>query len=400
MRSSQFPTDILHERCAWLQVFVDSLQIVAGARIFPYDCAMKTSATPSTNSWRYVVLAWLALALFDATQTVVSMRAMGMHHAWVTLFIVTTASWAVWVLVTPEVLALLQRFRLPSREVAPWVVHAAACLAIGTLWAAWGALLEHATNPLAYAAGPDAFADLWRAKFLGNLVGDVILYGAIVALSVTLDAHKRLAQQQAASARLAELLAQTQLAALRLQVEPHFIFNSLNAVTGLIREEKNSVAIAMIAALGDLLRRVTDQSDRQFVALEEEIAFLRKYLDIQQMRFAERLRYQLDIPDELMKAQVPDFILQPLVENAIKHGIAKRARGGELTVVATRDGAALTLCVYNDGPLLPGQIREGVGVANARQRLLALYGNAQAMTLQNRVDTGVLATITLPYREM
>ena len=312
------------------------------------------------NSWRYVALAWLALALFDATQAVVTMHAAGMHHAWLTLFAVTTASWAVWVPVTPAVLALLQRFRLPTKEAMPWVVHAATCMTIGAVWAAWAALLEHATTPLAYAAGPDAFAVLWRAKFLGNLVGDVILYGAIVALSVTLDAHKRLALQQAASARLSELLAQTQLAALRLQIEPHFIFNSLNAVTGLIREEKSNVAIEMIAALGDLLRRVTDQSDRQFVALEEEVALLRKYLDIQQMRFAERLRYQLDIPDELMKAQVHDFILQPLVENAIKHGIAKRAKGGDLTVVAARDGAALTLSVYNDGPLLPEQIQEGV----------------------------------------
>ncbi|HXA47937.1 MAG TPA: histidine kinase, partial [Burkholderiaceae bacterium] len=296
--------------------------------------------------------------------------------------------------------ALLQGFRLPTKEAMPWLAHAAACLAIDAASATWGALLEHATNPLANSYGPDAFADLWKAKFLGNLVGNVILYGAIVALSLTLEAHKRLAQQQAASARLSELLAQSQLAALRLQIEPHFIFNSLNAVTGLIREEKGNVAIGVIAALGDLLRRVTDQSDRQFVTLEEEISFLRKYLDIQQMRFAERLRYRMDIPDELMKAQVPDFILQPLVENAIKHGIAKRARGGELTVHATRDGAVLTLCVYNDGPLLPEQVRDGVGVTNARQRLLALYGNAQAMTLQNRGDTGVLATVTLPYREL
>ncbi|WP_165795079.1 sensor histidine kinase [Solimicrobium silvestre] len=347
-----------------------------------------------------MALAWLALALFDATQTVVIMRAMGMHHNWLTLFSVTTASWAVWILITPVVLALLQRFRLPTKEVMPWAVHAAACMAIGALWATWGALLEHATNPLANSSGPDAFTDLWKAKFIGNLVGDVILYGAIVALSLTLEAHKRLAQQQAASARLSELLAQTQLAALRLQIEPHFIFNSLNAVTGLIREEKGSVAIAMIAALGDLLRRVTDQSERQFVALEEEIIFLRKYLDIQQMRFAERLRFQMNIPNELMKAQVPDFILQPLVENAIKHGIAKRAGGGELTVVAARDGAVLTLSVYNDGPLLPEQIREGVGVANARRRLLALYGNTQTMTLQNRANAGVLAMITLPYSEM
>lgn len=351
------------------------------------------------NAWLHLAAAWLAIALFDATQTVVTMRAMGMHHAWLTLFLVTAASWMVWALLTPAVLALLQGFRLPSKDVMPWLVHGVSCIAIGAIWAAWAALLEHTLNPLANTDNPDSFVDLWHVKFYGNLVGDFILYGAIVGLNITLDAYNHLAQQQAVSARLSELLAQTQLGALRLQIEPHFVFNSLNSVTGLIREERGNDAIVMIAALGDLLRRVTDHSDRQYVALKEEIAFLRKYLEIQQMRFAERLRYHMEIPDELLNAQVPDFILQPLVENAIKHGIAKRVKAGELKVVATRVGTMLTLSVYNDGPLLPVQIREGVGVANTRQRLLALYTSAQTFALQNQNDTGVLATITLPYRE-
>ncbi len=360
---------------------------------------MTATAYYPTNSWRYVAGAWLLLALFDATQTVVSMRAMGMHHAWLTLFFVTFASWAPWALLTPLALGLLRRFRLPSPDVKPWAMHAATCLAIGAAWAVWSALLEHATNPLANIYGPDPLGLLWKAKFLGNLVGDVLLYGAIVAVSMTLDAHNRLLHQQAAGARLAELLAQAQLAALRLQIEPHFIFNALNAVTALIRENKSSDAIAMIAALGDLLRRVTERSERQFVTLEEEAEFLRKYLDIQQMRFAERLRWRLDIPATLLKAQVPDFIVQALVENAIKHGISKRAIGGELKVTAASDGASLTLSVFNDGPQLQDPLQEGVGLSNTRQRLLALYGNAQALTLQNQAGTGVLATITLPYRE-
>jgi two-component system LytT family sensor kinase len=292
------------------------------------------SANHIPKLWLQVAAVWLAIALFDASQTVVTMRAMGMHHAWVTLFFVTTATWAVWPLVTPAVLALLQRFRLPSKSVMPWIVHGMAFIAIGLVWATWASLLEHLGNPLANPNGPAAFADIWPPKFYGMLIGGFILYGAIVALNVTLDTHNRLAQQQAVSARMSELLAQTQLATLRLQLEPHFVFNSLNAVTGLIREERGNDAIAVIAALGDLLRRVTDHSDRQYVVLEEEITFLRKYLEIQQMRFAERLRYHIEVPDELLGAQVPDFILQPLVENAIKHGIGKRAKGGALRVAA------------------------------------------------------------------
>lgn len=346
----------------------------------------------------YVAGAWLALALFDATQTVVSMQAMGMEHAWWTLFFVTLASWTPWALLTPVPLGLLQRFPLPSKAASPWLAHAVACLGIGLAWATCAAFLEHATNPFAYPKGPDPFWPLWKSKFLGTLVGDVILYGAIVTLSVAFDTRHRLLQQQAASARLSELLAQAQLSALRLQLEPHFIFNALNAVTGLIREKKDSEAIAMIAGLGDLLRRVTDRSERQYVTLDDEADFLRKYLDIQQMRFAERLSVRIDMPAALMKAQVPDFILQPLVENAIKHGIAKYARGGALSVTASRHGDTLTLDVLNEGQLLPEQIVEGVGLSNTRQRLQALYGDASSMTLQNTAG-GVLAKISLPYHD-
>lgn len=382
-----------------LQAAVDSLQTVPGRHRFPYDGAMTARTHDSMIPWRHVALAWLALGMFDGAQTVVSMRAMGMHHAWLTLFFVSTAIWSVWALFTPIPLALLRRFPLPSRNALPWLVHGAACLAIGAVWATWSALLEHTTNPFAYPQGPDPFLPLWRAKFLGNLIGDVVLYGAIVALSIGIDARSRLLHQKAASARMAELLAQAQLAALRLQIEPHFIFNALNAITALIREQRHDEAIAMTAALGDLLRRVTDRSEGQFVTMEDEIDFVHKYLDIQQMRFAERLRYRIDVPETLMKAQVPDLVVQSLVENAIKHGIAKRARGGELQVAAQRDGATLRLSVFNDGPPLPERVAEGVGLANTRQRLQALYGDAQALRLQNEGGAGVLATIVLPYRE-
>lgn len=359
---------------------------------------------PSTShsfflTWRNAAYAWLALGLFDATQTVISMRAMDMHHAWFTLFIVSTLSWAVWAVFTPIPLVLLRRFPLPSRAARAWLVHGAACLAIGVAWAAWTAMLEHVTNPFAYTHGPDPFLPLLQSKFLGNVVGDVVFYGAIIVASASFDARARLLQERTASARLAALLAQAQLAALRVQLEPHFLFNALNAITALIREKRETEAIAMTAGLGDLLRRVTDQSERQFVTLEEEADFLHKYLAIQGMRFAERLRYRIDIPPALMRARVPDFILQPLVENAIKHGIAKRSKGGDLHVHAASDNLQLTISVFNEGPLLPEQVRDNVGLANTRQRLQALYGNAQAFTLANQGATGVLATITLPLVE-
>ncbi|WP_342115401.1 sensor histidine kinase [Pseudoduganella sp. OTU4001] len=345
----------------------------------------------STNAWRYVAGAWLAIGLFDATQVVVSMQAMGMQHAWWTLFFVTLAGWGVWIASAPLALALLQRYPLPARRAAPWLVHMALCMAISATWAVWSAWLEHATNPFAYPKGSDPFIQLWKNRQVGNLVGSVILYGTMATLGIAIDTHRRLSQQR-------ELLAQAQLAALRLQIEPHFIFNALNAVTGLIREKRGNEAIAAVASLGDLLRRVTDGSERQFVALDDELDFLLKYLEIQQLRFAERLRVRVDIPPSLRRAQVPDFILQPLVENAIKHGIARRAKGGELHIGATREGELLRFSVFNEGPALAAGTQDGVGLANTRQRLRALYGEAHSLTLSD-VPQGVLATVTLPYTE-
>lgn len=357
-----------------------------------------TSSVPSSFPvWRTTAVAWLALGLFDATQTVASMRAVGMQHAWGTLFATTLSTWAAWAAATPLVLLLLRRHPLAPWRAQAWVVHAGACLAVGAAWAAWGALLEYVFDPFADPGGPGPFMALLQQRFLNELIGNVVLYGAIVALYASLEARARLLQQQAASARLSELLAQAQLAALKRQLEPHFIFNALNAITALIREQRGAEAIEVTAALGDLLRRVTDAGRQQFVTLEEELDFLRKYLDIQQLRFGERLRYRIDIPAALMQQRVPDFIVQPLVENAIRHGIAKRARGGEVRVSAAHLDAGLMVSVINDGPPLPQQTREGVGLSNTRQRLQALYGHGHALRLEN-APSGVIATITLPWQ--
>ena len=358
---------------------------------------MTSVAQQKLQSWHYLAGAWLAIALFDASQTVFVMRAEGMHHAWVTLFFVRLVSWLVWALATPVVYGLMRRFPLPSRQTLPWLVHIAAALVVGALAAIWIALLESTFDPWLESHGPPSFFEVWRNNFFGSLLGDAILYSGILALRAILDARDRMARQQADAARLNELLAQAQLAALRLQLEPHFMFNSLNAITGLIREGKNDDAITMIASMSELLRRVTDRSERQLVALEEEAAFLGKYLDIQGVRFADRLRCRLDIPEELKTARVPDLILQPLVENAIKHGIARQIKGGEVRISAARDGATLTLNVYNDGPALREDYQPGVGLSNARRRLMALYGNTSTLTLQNQAPGGVLASISLPY---
>jgi two-component system, LytTR family, sensor kinase len=169
-----------------------------------------------------------------------------------------------------------------------------------------------------------------------------------------------------------------------------------------VREGRNEAAVTTIAGLSDFLRRVLEDSNRQEVSLSEEIEYLQKYLEIQKVRFAERLAVKVQVPSELLNMQVPSLILQPMVENAIKHGIAKRAQGGEIRVGAARCNGMLKLTVYNDGPSLVADrenVRWGIGISNTRTRLQSLYGESFELSLQNYGQHGVEAAVSVPFRE-
>jgi two-component system LytT family sensor kinase len=352
------------------------------------------------SSWRWIAAIWSAVGLFDATQNVFVMRAEGMQHAWSRLFLSMFLAWLPWCLATPLVLRLGRRYPLvPWKRFFHWGIHLLACASIGLVFAAWTASLEELLNPLAMAPRPDPFVRLLWSKFSNGLLSFVVLYGSILLATYLLESRERLARQQTESARLNEQLSKAQLNALRRQIEPHFLFNTLNAIAGLVREQENDSAVNMIAGLSDFLRRVINDSDRQEVSLGEELDFAKKYLELQKMRFAERLQVSLDVPSELFAAQVPSLILQPMVENAVKHGIAKRVQGGAIRIAASRLNGTLTLSVFNDGPALPAgwsHSNPGVGISNVRSRLTSLYGNASEFTIKNQDSGGVEVSFSLP----
>jgi two-component system LytT family sensor kinase len=350
----------------------------------------------------WIVSIWLGVGLFDATQNVFSMRAEGMHHAWGRLFFTLLVSWLPWALATPFVMRLGRRYPPDWRFGLAWLAHLAMCLGIGLATAAWNAGLEELLNPWAFAQGPRPFFSLWIYKFQYDLLASVILYSGIIAVSYALDSRQRLAGQQIETAHLNEQLSKAQLDALRRQVEPHFLFNTLNAIAGLVREKRNDAAVNMIVGLSDFLRKVTQDSDRQQVPLGEEVEFLQRYLEIQKVRFAERLQIGVDIPKELLTAQVPSLILQPMVENAVKHGIAKRAQGGAVRIAACRKNGMLTIRVYNDGPSLAADwelSRSGVGISNVRTRLRYLYADKFELNIHNEEPGGVEVSVSVPYKE-
>jgi two-component system, LytTR family, sensor kinase len=352
--------------------------------------------------WFWIVAIWGGIALFDATQTVVVMRAEGMHHNWTELFVTVLLSWLPWALATPLILRIARQAPLQGPDFQNWILHAATCAGIGLVSSAWIGWLENLLNPWAKIPATQPFIHLWLYKFYNGLLLFLMLYGFVLAVSYVVNSRERLAFQQTEAARLNEQLSKSQLDALRRQIEPHFLFNTLNAIAGLVREKRNDAAVSMIAGLSDFLRRTLEDSGRQQVPLGEEMEFLQKYLHIQKVRFGDRLQLKVDVPRELLHAQVPSLILQLIVENAVKHGIAKRAQGGAIQIGASRSNGSLRLNIYNDGPRFPAdweKTNSGIGIANLRTRLQTLYGDSFELNMQNREPHGVEVTVSVPFRE-
>ena len=361
-----------------------------------YDSPVSTTRTSSVN-WAAFAAVWTGVAVFDATQTVAVMHAEGMHHAWARLFFCVVLSWMPWALATPVILSLGRRYPLNFKASWKWLVHLGACIGISFLSSLWITFIFWLMNPYLEPSRP--FATILGKQFFNGLLVALILYGTVLIVGQMLESRARLAAQQIETARLNEQLSREQLNALRRQIEPHFLFNTLNGIAGLIRENRGDAAISMLAGLSDFLRHLLKDSNQQ-VPLAEELEFLQRYLDIEKMRFGDRLRFTVDVPADLLSAQVPSLILQPMVENSIKHGISQRVAGGEIRVSAARLNGSLNFSVYNDGPPLPADwelTTPGIGIANVRTRLESLYGSRFSFRIENQAPGGVQVTLSVPF---
>jgi two-component system LytT family sensor kinase len=356
---------------------------------------------PTRSHWMWIGSIWLAIALFSSVQNLLMMRAEGMVYSWTRLFGTLLLSWLVWVVATPFVLRLGRQCPLRMKPDSTWLIHIFACAFLGLASSVWEAWLEYVLNPLLKVPGAGPFKSLWLETMYSEALLYLSLYAALLAISYILDSKERLIRHQIETARLNEQFSKAQLDALRRQIEPHFLFNALHAISGLVREKRSDDAVTMISGLSDFLRKVVDVSDRQVVPLREEMQFLQKYLDIQKVRFSDRLKVNVDVPEELLASPVPSLILQPIVENAIKHGISKEARGGWIRVRAFRSNGSLSFRVYNDGAKLASDwesARSGVGIANIRSRLQMLYGDDFEFRLENQA-AGVEVLMSVPFRE-
>ena len=227
---------------------------------------------------------------------------------------------------------------------------------------------------------------------------DSLPFWAMIAVIHALELHRRSREHEVESAQLRAQLAESRLQALHSQLHPHFLFNTLQGISTLMHRDVKT-ADAMLSRLSNLLRRTLQRGDQE-VALDEEIDMLSDYVAIARERFQDRVVFDLEISDAARGALVPFFVLQPLVENAIEHGVARRGGDGRVAVRAQRRGPQLVLHVIDDGPgPAEGERREGIGLSNTRERLEQLYGSAQSMDLESPPEGGFRVTITIPYRE-
>jgi two-component system LytT family sensor kinase len=361
----------------------------------------ETHSNVRTTGWRWIVAIWFAGGLFDACQTVLIMRAEGRQGPWLPLFATELALWLPWALATPLVVSLARRYPIVRRMSGrAFAVHLVTFAALSVASEAWSAWLQVLFNPWGNRRWP-TFVDTFNTSLTFQAVTFLIAYALILTVTYLADARESIARQAIETARLNEKLSEAQLAALRRQIEPHFVYNTLNSISGLIRDRRNDAAVSMIVGLSEFLRRTSEDSHRAQVALAEEVEYVQRYLELQKMRFAERLQVSVDIPTELLRAQVPNLLLQPLVENAIKHGIARRVAGGTVRVSGVRSNGTLYLSVYNDGagslPDWPAS-PTGVGIGNLRTRLQILYGDQSGLELRG-AGGGVEVVVTLPFTE-
>ena len=332
---------------------------------------------------------WTFVALFFATHIAVGSRALGRPESFFRAFAIFMTYTYFWFAVTPLVVRLSRRFRLAApHAMRNAAVHGAASLVFAVCSFTFFALVTPFTVDMKFAARP--FLKRLTSLLAFELHVDMLRYFAVVAIEHTISYHREAREREVA-------LAEARLEVLKRQLQPHFLFNTLNSISVLMFE---NVALAnrMLLRLSDLLRAGLATDSPHEVSLERELAFLERYLDIERMRFGDRLTIDLHVDQSLLGARVPNLILQPIVENAIRYGVAAVDRPSTVSIRAEKSGGELRLEVRDDGPGIAHNAKRGVGLTNTEARLRQLYGSDQKLELTSPDGGGLLVSIVMPFR--
>jgi two-component system LytT family sensor kinase len=335
-------------------------------------------------------------ALLSAFTTYMNSRFSGGGRADWGAVIFSSVEWLFFGALTPIAYLLDRRYPLKGEAMGRAIAaHIVGALVLCIGWASLGMLLGLLLNR--YPAEGNLLLS-YVGWILTSLPWSVFLYflvlGSLYAFTYYYEAREREAQQS----RLAAQLAEARLGALRMQLNPHFLFNSLNAITVLVRDQKTRDAARMLELLSGVLRQVLQGEKQHEVTLDEELRFIRKYLAIEQVRFSDRLQIRWSIEPTLRDALVPAFILQPLVENAVRHGVAKRSEAGVIEVTARESDGDMVLSIRDNGPGYRPEVGAGVGLSNTRVRLETLFGERGQLQIAGAEGGGTIASVRFPLR--
>lgn len=302
--------------------------------------------------------------------------------------------WLVFGSLVPIIFILARRYPLKRDSIrAAIAAHLGGALLVCVAWTTAGisvALLLNRRPP------QESVPFYFLSWILTNLPWSLFLYFTVLGCALAISYYREAREREAQQARLSAQLAEAKLGALRMQLNPHFLFNSLNAITVLVRDQNTRDAGKMLELLSGILRQVLHGDKGPQVTLNEELRFIEKYLAIEQVRFSDRLQVEWSIEPSVRNALVPEFILQPLVENAVRHGIAKRSSPGLIEVSARESGDSVFLSVRDNGPGYSPSANSGVGISNTRARLKTLFGDAGKFEIS--ADHGTVATIQFPLQ--
>jgi len=354
--------------------------------------AGEVAPLPSWAVWLGALGWWLADALISVSQVQLLQRIGEAKVVEAELWRMSLASSLLWVPITVMCLRLSERVPLTPRRLLPALGFHLGALLLVVLGRATFVVLTQ--DFIGWYEREPRVLDVLAQSVVNNLLPFVLLTAGAHALGLARRAHVRQRRADQLQAQLAE----ARLQALASQLRPHFLFNALNAVASLVHVDPDA-AERMLARLGDLLRHSLESHGRQEVTLREEQAALAPYLDIEQIRFGPRLEVAWKLAPEVLEARVPYLALQPLVENAIRHGLAPRAEPGRIEISAEREGDVLRLLVRDDGmgPPVGGPARGGgVGLSNLRARLATLYGGRAGLELRPGTPRGTVVELRVP----
>jgi two-component system LytT family sensor kinase len=343
-----------------------------------------------------IFAAWTAFALITANQHYMRSELLGQPMPWRHALQGALFEEYLWALATVAIFWLARRFPIERGRMRRAIaVHLFG--AVGLSLARVVVVVEVSRRVAWLPERP------YHRQFWGQFHEYILFYALLLGIAHGVLYYGRYRERERAAERLTAGLTEARLHALKMQLQPHFLFNTLNAISALIPAEAQP-ARRMVARLGDLLRITLEHEETQEVTLREELAFLQPYLEIEQARLEDRLTVVMEIAPETLDARVPHLLMQPLVENAIRHGLAPRIEPGRVEISATRgaDDRFLHLEVRDDGPGMdrdgPAPTRKGVGLSNIRSRLEQLYGGEHRFELENQPGGGVVVKISLPFR--